>query len=111
MVSKNLGAGCATVDVRTKNRTQRMLIAGTTELDLNMGDSIKCILGTTVAYINPGTPAGAYILTSMLPLQNDGKYVTELVLNEHTTRYIHRGKISVAEDMGNTSRTTGLVVR
>lgn len=101
MVSKNMGAGCATIDVRTNNRTRRMLITGTQELDLNLGDSIKCVLGTAAAYINPGSPAGAYILTSTLPLQNNGKYVKELVLDANTTRSIDRGSIHVTDDIGN----------
>jgi hypothetical protein len=101
MVSKNMGAGCATIDVRTGNRTQRMMVTGTKDLSLNMGDSIKCVLGAAAAYINPGSPAGAYILTSTLPLQNNGKYVKELVIDANTTRAIHRGSIEVAEDIGN----------
>src|SRR5690606_7241859 len=111
MVSKSMGAGCATVDVRTNNRTQRMMITATQELDLNIGDPIKCHSGMAAAYINPGSPAGAYILTPNPPLQNNGKYLKELVITDKITLAIPRGSIEVEEDIGNINRSTGLVVR
>ena len=111
MVSKQIvqgtdAQGIATLDVRTGNRTQRMVVTGTQTFHMNIGDSIKCISGTAVAYINPGTAAGAYILTPKPPLNTNGKYVTLLNITLETTRDIHRGSIHSVEDIGNINRGT-----
>jgi hypothetical protein len=94
-------AGVVTLDVTTGSRTKRLNLVTAHDLHLNMGDTIKCISGGAVAMIDPGTSAGAYILTARLPLQNTGKYVTLLRINAETTRRISRGNIHVAEDIGN----------
>lgn len=106
MVSKEIAKGTdapgvAILDVRTGKRTQRLVVTGRQEIHMNIGDSIKCISGTAVAYINPGSPAGAYILTPKPPLNNNGKYKTLLNITLETTRDIHRGSIHSVEDIGN----------
>ncbi len=93
--------GVVTLDVTTGRRTQRINLLSAHDFHLSMGDSIKCISGTAVAMIDPGTSAGAFILTTRPPLQNDGKYVTLLQINVHTTRRISRGSVQVMDDMGN----------
>lgn len=78
----------------------------TQDLKLQFGDRLKCVSGSAVVLINPGTSAGAFILSSKLPAQHDAKERTELEINEETTRIVHRGQITFARDIGNTSRGT-----
>jgi hypothetical protein len=111
LVSGDLGSGSATLEVNQNKQKRRLLITATHDLHLNLGDSVKCLVGTAVAMINPGTQARTYILTTTPPLLNDGKHVTMLVLNAETTRLIQRGSISVTEDIGTVLRATSAVSR
>ena len=81
------------------------------DLKLQYGDTLKCVSGTAAVLINPGTSAGMFILCKTLPPNADWKTRTELEINDETTKIIHRGRISVTNDIGNTSRSTGATTR
>lgn len=90
---------------------RRLVVAKTQTLTLNYGDRIKCISGRIGILINPGTPAGAFILLPDLPSCVRWNERTELEINDETTKHIHRGEISVMDDMGNVQIQTGGVTR
>lgn len=93
--------------------TKRLIISRTQDLDLSIGDTIKCLSGMALVMINPGTPAGAFILCPQIPFGSDfnSKYRTELQINTETTRIVHRGEIEVSKDIGNIIRSTGATTR
>lgn len=78
----------------------QLRVAQPHDLKLHSGDKIKCVSGAAAVLINPGTPAGIFILVKQLPPNSDWKTRTELEINDETTRHIHRGNISVAKDIG-----------
>jgi len=99
------------LELHTNGATRRTVIAGTQNLSMNIGDSIKCVSGMAIVMINPGTGAGAYILCTKLPTPNNGKYLTELEITDELTKVINRGKISVVEDIGTILTATGKSIR
>lgn len=107
----NKATSTATIDVKKSGKVQRYNVTSPMDLQLEMGDQIKCIFGTAVALINPGSPAGAYFLTPNPPPNSDGKSLTVLTIDAKTTREIHRGSISVAPDIGNVIRATSDTTR
>lgn len=78
----------------------RLTAAKSQDLKLQFGDTIKSISGTAGVLINPGTPAGMFILCPQVPPNSDWKMRAELEINEETTKHIHRPKISVGGDIG-----------
>lgn len=98
--------GNVTLDIITNGHSRREVIINRKDLMLNMGDTIVCIAGEAYAMINPGSPAGGYILKPQLPFPPDGKTVTVLTLDINTTAPTHRGSITHAPDIGNLHRGT-----
>ena len=86
---------------------RRLAVGKTQTLKLNYGDRIKCISGTLVVLVNPGTQAGAFRLFPNSPACVNWNDRTDLEMNDDTTKHRHRGKISVTGDIGNISRITG----
>jgi len=86
---------------------RRLAICQSQTLKLSYGDRIKCVSGTVAVVINPGTPAGSFILYANLPSGAAWNQRTELEMNDETTKNIHRGKISVANDIGATNTAAG----
>ena len=93
--------------------TKRLVISRTQDLVLNIGDTIKCLSGMALVTINPGTPAGVFILCPQIPFGEDfhSKYRTEIQINTETTKIVHRGEIKVSKDIGNIMRSTGATTR
>ena len=81
------------------------------DLKLTYGDTLKCVSGKAAVLINPGTPSGIFILCPRLPPNADWKIRTELEINDETTKTVHRGKISLTDDIGTILRGTGAVTR
>jgi hypothetical protein len=111
--AKTPGRGLVTILDLTTNgeETRRIVVSRTQDIPMNLGDSIKCVSGMAVVLINPGTGAGAYFLCTHPPTPNNGKYLTELEINEETTRIISRGKIVMTNDVGSIMRATGATIR
>lgn len=107
----NLNSKMVTVDVMRKGKSERMVITAQRDLNMNMGESIRCISGKAVAMINPGTQAGAYVLTSQLHYGADSKHVTTLTISPDTLKIVPRGEIKAAEDIGTVMTATAAVSR
>jgi hypothetical protein len=63
----NLRAKIVTIDVMQNGRSERLTVSMVKDLTLKMGVLIRCVSGSAVAMINPGTQAGAFILTTNPP--------------------------------------------
>ncbi len=92
-------------------KPQRLIVCQTQTLKLNYGDRLKCISGKIVVVINPGTPAGAFVLLPDLPSCVRWNERTELEINDAATQHIHRGGISVMDDIGTMQAKTGGTTR
>ena len=92
---------------RSGGEARRLTISQTQILKLNYGDRIRCVSGSVVVLINPGTPAGTFVLYPNLPSCVSWNHRTELEMNDETTKHIHRGKIGVADDIGAVNRAAG----
>jgi hypothetical protein len=103
----------AVLDIFTNGGSEprRMVVCETQTLTLNYGDRIKCISGKIGVLINPGTPAGAFVLLPDLPSCVSWNERTELEMNDETTKHIHRGEIRVMEDIGTIQTSTGATTR
>jgi hypothetical protein len=103
----------AVLDVysQTGSAPTRLSISQTQTLKLNYGDRIKCISGRVGVTINPGTSAGMFVLFADSASCTNWNFRTELEMNDETTKQIHRGEVSVADDIGNISRGTGASAR
>lgn len=100
------------LDVRTAAGNEWQLkTAQPQNLKLQYGDRLRCVSGSAVVLINPGTRAGAFILKPQLPAKPDWKERVELVINDETTRAIARGQIVVSADIGTTQTATGATTR
>lgn len=100
----NQTSGVAILEIHSVGgAARRFTIAKSQDLKLNFGDTIKCVSGKAAVMINPGTPAGTFLL--------DPKTCPELEINDETTKILQRGKVSVGEDIGNTTRGTGATTR
>lgn len=107
---KSTGAVVIVELIRKNGTPQKVLIVRAQDFSMNFGDRIRSIAGTAVVMINPGTKAGAFILSAQAP-NNNWKHRTELEINEETTRILNRGAVSKVEDIGNLTRGTGAVTR
>lgn len=111
--SRATGTGAVIILEISRNggAPQRLVVARTQNISLEMGDRIKCVSGLAIVMINPGTGAGVFILCPQLPPNADWKYRTELEINEETTRVISRGQIKFTNDIGTILRATSAVSR
>ncbi|HLM60037.1 MAG TPA: hypothetical protein VK308_04485, partial [Pyrinomonadaceae bacterium] len=76
-----------------------LTIAKSQDYKLSFGDTIKCISGTAAVMINPGTPAGTFLLRA--------KINPELEINQETTKILHRGTVTVNHDIGSVIANQG----
>ena len=106
------GTGIVILEIHpASGAARRMSIAKQQDLKLGYGDKIVSIAGKAGVLINPGSPAGIFILCPHVPPNSDWKVRTELEINDETTKAINRGSISVTQDIGNISRGTGGATR
>lgn len=85
---------------------RRLVVVKTQTIILNYGDRIKCVSGKIGVLINPGTPAGVFVLLPDLPSCVNWHQRTELEMNDETTKHIHRNQVLVAKEIGNLERGT-----
>jgi len=105
-------SGVVTLDIRPASGAPWQLNVGKAhDLKLHFGDKIKCVSGAAAVMINPGTQAGMFVLCKQVPPNSDGKFRTELEITDELTRYINRGKIHIADDIGSVGRGTGATTR
>lgn len=90
---------------------RRLVVAKTQTIKLNYGDHLKCVSGKIGVLINPGTPAGAFVLLPDLPFCVRWNERTELEINDETTKHIHRGEIRVIDDIGTIQTSAGGTTR
>lgn len=93
----------------TGQTTEKMIFTTPQDITLSFGDKIMCVEGMAAVLINPGSPAGAYIVCPQVPVftADAGKYRVVLEINEETTRKRRRGSISVEEDIGSVLANKG----
>lgn len=103
----------AAVDIYSQagGAPRRLVIAKSQTIQLNYGDRIKCVSGKIGVLINPGTPAGAFVLLPDLLACKSWNERTELEINDETTKHIHRGEIKVMQDIGTVQTKTGGTTR
>ncbi len=111
LASMDNGNKGVTLDVRKSGFVTRMVFMKTEDLQLEMGDAIKCVVGKAFAMINPGTAAGGFVLTTTPSPAANGKEVTLLRINEDTVRSISRGSIQVSSDIGATNTSAEAATR
>ena len=111
LVGMNKGTKGVTLDVRKSGFVVRMVFTKTEDLQLEMGDAIKCVVGNAFAMINPGTAAGGYVLTTTPTPTANGKELTVLRINEETVRSISRGSIQFSSDIGATNTSAEAATR
>ncbi len=100
-----------TIDVVRRGKTERLVITAQRDLIVDFGDSIRCISGTAVAMMNPGTRAGAFILTTKVPRGQEYKYRTDLEISGKTLCVIERGEIVTGQDIGTVMTATAAATR
>jgi hypothetical protein len=100
-----------TIDVVRSGKTERLIVTAQRDLIVDFGDSIRCVAGTGVALMNPGTRAGAFILTTKIPFGGDYKYRTNLEISAKTLRVIERGEIVTDGDIGTVMTATAAATR
>lgn len=110
-VEGNSPAKTITIDVIRRGKTERLIITSPRDLIVDFGDSIRCIAGTGVALMNPGTPAGAFILTTKVPYGQEYKCRTNLEISGKTLCIIERGEIVTDSDIGTVMTATAAATR